>query len=391
MKIRTDFVTNSSSSSFITEKTANFVGIKSNGEHILLSFESRKGLFQMVPDSFNKFATTYYESKGTWPSASSLLNSIIEGKKSSVKDAYMEYLGITKLIPEKVYLISFSLGFGESQGEDFRNESSYFDHCFHPALSKEKGFNWPWELFIENYITYTQAVADNHKYYYWQICSIDPPSISTKEWFYKYYCAYECPELPFEPMKQRLIQGGFTDDLVKDMEGKLKILYYSSGTQKNDMLVYCEGEVTLENIKIFLQGDITEVNEIKDNFEEITATAKNIEQVNMVLAQTAPKYNEIIEKEDQPKMFEKMISGIYEEEPAKQTTRKNLIKVRFQDGRTYNYYCKFMVRLGDKVFVDGKRAGEPGMVVEIVTKTLTGKAAANTLYVQKAFCIKTKE
>ena len=129
-----------------------------------------------------------------------------------------------------------------------------------------------------------------------------------------------------------------------------------------------------ENIKIFLQGDITEVNEIKDNFEDITSLAKNIEQVNMVSAQTSPNLDEKMDKKDQPEMFEKMMSGIYEEKPAKKTTRKNLVKVRFEDGRAYNYYCNFMVRLGDKVFVDGKRAGEPGMVVEFVAKKLRGQA-----------------
>ena len=394
MKIRTDFVTNSSSSCFIAEKTANFVGIKSNGEHIILSFNSSKGFSTetKVPESFNEFAKEYYESTGKWPSASKLFNSIIEGKKSPLKDAYMEYLGITELIPEKVYSISYTLGMGESLGWDFEDEWTYINSCFHPALCKEKGPNWPWELVNENYIVYTQAVVEDHKYYYWRIdTDVFSPPISTKEWFYKYYCAYERPELPFEPMKQRLIQGGFTDELVKNMEEKTKVLYYSSGTQKNDILVYCEDEVVPENIKIFLQGDITEVNEIKDNFEDITSLAKNIEQVNMVSAQTSPNLDEKMDKKDQPEMFEKMMSGIYEEKPAKKTTRKNLVKVRFEDGRAYNYYCNFMVRLGDKVFVDGKRAGEPGMVVEFVAKKLRGQAAANTLYVQKAFSLKEKD
>ena len=69
-----------------------------------------------------------------------------------------------------------------------------------------------------------------------------------------------------------------------------------------------------------------------------------------------------------------------------QKGRKNLyIKVKFPDNKAYNYFCKFEVNVGDKVFVEGKRAGMPGTVAEIIDKKPTGRAASYTLDVTEAF------
>ena len=49
------------------------------------------------------------------------------------------------------------------------------------------------------------------------------------------------------------------------------------------------------------------------------------------------------------------------------------------------------MNVGDKVFVDGKKAGVPGKVVAILNQMPTGPAAFYTLNVLKAFNIVTVE
>lgn len=67
------------------------------------------------------------------------------------------------------------------------------------------------------------------------------------------------------------------------------------------------------------------------------------------------------------------------------------IKVCFEDNKSYSYFCSFKVKPGDKVFVGGKKAGEPGEVLEILSGSPVGRAAMYTLAVEKAFNIETVE
>ncbi len=70
---------------------------------------------------------------------------------------------------------------------------------------------------------------------------------------------------------------------------------------------------------------------------------------------------------------------------------KLYIKVRFEDNKAYSYFCSFKVKPGDKVFVGGKKSGEPGEVLEILNSFPTGRAAMYTLAVEKAFNVETVE
>ena len=55
------------------------------------------------------------------------------------------------------------------------------------------------------------------------------------------------------------------------------------------------------------------------------------------------------------------------------------------DNKKYRYYCEYPVKLGDKVYVEGKKAGEKGIVVYISDDLVKGTAAKFTLNVVKAF------
>lgn len=60
------------------------------------------------------------------------------------------------------------------------------------------------------------------------------------------------------------------------------------------------------------------------------------------------------------------------------------VKVRFDDNKSFAYFCKFAVEVGDKVAVQGKRAGEVGIIAEIMDERPTGRAAMYTLQVTSA-------
>lgn len=60
------------------------------------------------------------------------------------------------------------------------------------------------------------------------------------------------------------------------------------------------------------------------------------------------------------------------------------VKVRFDDNKSFSYFCSFVVTVGDKVTVQGKRAGEVGIIAEIMDEYPTGRAAMYTLQVTSA-------
>ncbi len=73
------------------------------------------------------------------------------------------------------------------------------------------------------------------------------------------------------------------------------------------------------------------------------------------------------------------------ETPAPRIPWQKYIKVRFENGKAYSYFCSFDVKVGDKVFVPGKMAGMPGEVIELIEACPSGRAAAFTLSVESAF------
>lgn len=75
---------------------------------------------------------------------------------------------------------------------------------------------------------------------------------------------------------------------------------------------------------------------------------------------------------------------IKNETPAESGPRLH-IRVGFEDNKAYSYFCSFIVKVGDKVFVGGKKAGMPGEVLEILKSDPKGTAAFYTQEVVKAF------
>lgn len=82
---------------------------------------------------------------------------------------------------------------------------------------------------------------------------------------------------------------------------------------------------------------------------------------------------------------EKVQTIVTEKEIQTTVENKLYIKVRFEDNKAYSYLCRYAVRPGDRVYVGGKKAGQPGEVVEILPGSPSGRAAMYTLEVEKAY------
>lgn len=68
----------------------------------------------------------------------------------------------------------------------------------------------------------------------------------------------------------------------------------------------------------------------------------------------------------------------------KKSDKQLYIQVKFSNKRSYKYFCDFDVAIGDTVFVEGKLAKMPGIVVDILENSPKGRAASYTLNVKSA-------
>lgn len=59
--------------------------------------------------------------------------------------------------------------------------------------------------------------------------------------------------------------------------------------------------------------------------------------------------------------------------------------IRLEDNKAYSYFCRYDVKPGDRVYVGGKKAGQPDEIVEIINGYPTGRAAMYTQEVEKAY------
>ena len=96
MKIRTDFVTNSSSSSFVCEKTSTFQvsDVDGNVSDMTFYYESFESYFDVkkiqVPDIINKYLLDHYIKTGKTASPKRLMDSLVKGEQTPMIKEFMD-------------------------------------------------------------------------------------------------------------------------------------------------------------------------------------------------------------------------------------------------------------------------------------------------------------
>ena len=139
---------------------------------------------------------------------------------------------------------------------------------------------------------------------------------------------------------------------------------------------YCIGKGDVKNLSALLELGLS-LNLDFSALVELANRAGNAEISAMLLAQSNAGEN-----------HNKMV--LRQETPA-QPGKRLYIKVRFENNKSYSYFCDYQVKPGDKVFVGGKMAGQPGEVVEIIPKQPSGTAAFYTQTVTEAFTVQMEE
>ena len=137
MKIRIDFVTNSSSSSFVSISTMSLpIEIKSGKRKscvFTLDKREKKVIERASGKEFKAFVNEYHLLTGSKPTVSKIMKS--KNLRSEFGRFLEEKYGYKVHLDDILFEeCEYRIGYGESMGDDFENETNYLKAHFHPRL-----------------------------------------------------------------------------------------------------------------------------------------------------------------------------------------------------------------------------------------------------------------
>ena len=405
MKIRTDFVTNSSSSCFVCEKTFTFQATDNDGNVSDISFsfdgleftqmsEGNHGNLQ-VPDIINRFLVDYYIKTDKIASPKRIMNTLIEGKRTPM---VKEFMNIAKL-----QNISMPTSYYSAESADISEDiDERFDELFSTFYDK----NYGWILDKDGAISeghrscFVKACFNNKKYSFvagekeaFDISNCtkvghmdffnlaesiigwnDQEILEKKSLKYYYSEIFEDNNLPH--------------DIIEAIESKdIIILFFARDTGICDEIIWYRGEFNRDNLKVHLFEENESLSDIEDNTKEVLAMA---EQAYALKNNTEKPLNrkeitKIARKEKIEKVAKEVSFDPQEGTELEKSSLRKMVTVLFDDNKKYKYFCDYPVKLGDKAYVEGKKAGEKGIIVDISSELVKGTAAKYTLNVVKAF------
>ncbi len=405
MKFRTDFVTNSSTSSFVCEKTSTFQITDKDGNESDITFNYESLEFtQMsegnnaniqVPDNINRFLVDHYIKTGKMASPKRLMDALIEGKRTPMIKEFMNSAFLQDISGPISYYSAESAHISEDIDERFEELfSKLLENNYGPISGKDgsisEGHN---SCFVKvcfnnkrySFVTGEKEAFDvgnctkvSHMDFFNLAKSIigwaDKEELEQKSLKYYYSKIHEDNDLP--------------KDILDAIETKeIIILFFARGTDVCDEVIWYRGEFNRDNLKVHLFEENESLSDIEDNTQEILNIA---EQVYALKANTHKPLNKkeitnVARKEKIEKVAKEVSFDLPEGTELEKSGPKKMVTVLFEDNKKYRYYCEYPVKLGDKVYVEGKKAGEKGIVVDISDDLVKGTAAKFTLNVVKAF------
>lgn len=248
MKIRTDFVTNSSSSTFFVHKEATLVFLDSDNHYKFYQKKREsKVVEELYPPHFSKFVNWHYLMLGTKPTVGKMTT------KAGLK-RYAQYLIDNKKEAGDYVIVldetEYRVGYGESIGNDFETcQDLIFSHL-HPTLQPhfegkhlfailnaspymEKFWFW-----IEKHRVTGAPEGDWHVYYV-----ANDHGYHTETCYDILYDYAGRPPLDIAPLEPALHKAGFTAQAIQQMKALgWHIIYFAHQTKENDVLVYWSEE-----------------------------------------------------------------------------------------------------------------------------------------------------
>lgn len=366
MKIRTDFVTNSSSSSYVCSKVATFSMTDKSGNSKDITFKKDDLKFYGddafsdvnvgVPALFNKFMVSHYKDTKKLANASMLLDSLISGKKTPLVKEFVKSTNMKDISEPVSY-------FCVENAQISAGTNSHMDESWMCFLDNIKmGYRG-----IGDYAEFIKAYKDNQRYSFMVFSFGEQDVISVN----RFSCGYdEKPEFVFEEIKKHFAEGNefgrFRDsweeskdeiiassskdylsvissrcNLPEDVlsaidNGDIKVLFFANGTGVCDEIIWYSGELKQDNIRIHLFAEGEDVTDIEDNTSAVNDIIKYaLSNVNKTV-KPADKKTVIAETEEKEDAAHdptdeacKVISITKEEAKGVWTTKKDMM------GRTH--------------------------------------------------------
>ena len=332
MKIRTDFVTNSSSSSYVCEKIATFTLFDKSGYGTNITFQRNDFKFDgdeefsdgdiSVPELFNEFLVVHYKNTQKIASASVLLNSLLNGKKTPMIKEFTNSVGMEDISEQVLYFSVENAQVSSSVGSRLDDEWEEF-------LKHLNIEYWG----IGDYAEFIKAYKAEHRYNFMVFSFGDQNIIASTRFHHGYdksteyvfgetkqHFAKESDSLFTEASKEYLSKISLSCNLSKDIleaieKGDIKVIFFAKDTGVCDEIIWYSGELKKENIRIHLFEEGEVVTNIDDNTDDINRIITEALNTSNKMVKPIDK-KEIISKankEKQVEVIDSLSSDVFDE------------------------------------------------------------------------------
>ena len=284
MKIRTDFVTNSSSSSFVCEKTSTFQVADKDGNVSDMTFyyESFESYFDVkkiqVPDIINKYLLDHYIKTGKTASPKRLMDSLVKGEQTPMIKEFMDSAELQSISGPTSFLTVESAYISE-------DINSHYEELFDALI--DNGITNASDLVnISAFTNFVKICKDTEKYNF-VTGDFDRDFVRGTQNFDFFRLAEQIVEgFEKENLEKKSLEYYYSgiienNHLPQDVIEAIKfneiiIIFFARGTGICDEIIWYRGEFNRGNLRVHLFEEKEELADIEDNTEKVLNLAGQV-------------------------------------------------------------------------------------------------------------------